>query len=123
MAFIAINGHALPSPKRDVGIIVTTLVDSGRDANGRVVGQKIGRDQYKIDGLEWPYLTANQWHNILSYMKDFFFNVTFTDPVTNTQKTIKMYCGDRRGDPYKLDQNGMPTHYKDCKVNLIDTGG
>lgn len=122
MAYIAINGHALPPPKRGVGVIVTTLVDAGRDASGTVVGQKIGRDQYKIDGLEWPWLTAQQWQNILTWMKDFYFPVTFTDPVTNTLKTITMYCGDRRGDPYWVDSNGKPTHYKDCKVNLVDTG-
>ena len=123
MAFLAINGHALPPPKRDVGIIVTTLVDSGRDASGVVVGQKIGRDQYKIDALEWPMLTAEQWENILTWMKDFYFNLTFTDPVTNSQRTIRAYCGDRRGDPFRLDANGQPTHYVNCKVNLIDTGG
>ena len=123
MAFVAINGHPLPSPKRGVGIIVTTVVDAGRNANGVVVGQRIGRDQYKIDGLEWPMLTAAQWEEILSAMSDFYFPVTFTDPVSNTLRTITMYCGDRRGDPYYLDDNGKPTQYKDCKVNLIDTGG
>ena len=123
MAFLAINGHALPSPKREVAIVVTTLVDAGRDASGQVVGQKIGRDQYKIDTLEWPWLTATQWKNILTWMKDFYFNLTFTDPVTNTQKTIKAYCGDRRAEPARLDANGQPTHYQNCKVNLIDTGG
>ena len=123
MAFVAINGHPLPSPKRGVGIIVTTVVDAGRDASGVVVGQRIGRDQYKIDGLEWPWLTAQQWENILTWMKPFYFPVTFTDPVTNTLRTITMYCGDRRGDPYKVDANGKPTHYQNCKVNLIDTGG
>lgn len=123
MAFVAINGHPLPSPKRGVGIIVTTVVDAGRNANGVVVGQRIGRDQYKIDGLEWPMLTAAQWEEILSAMSDFYFPVTFTDPVTNSLRTITMYCGDRRGDPYYLDDSGKPTYYKDCKVNLIDTGG
>lgn len=123
MAFVAINGHPLPSPKRGVGIIVTTVVDAGRNANGVVVGQRIGRDQYKIDGLEWPMLTAPQWETILAAMSNFYFPVTFTDPVTNTLRTVTMYCGDRRGDPYYLDDSGKPTHYKDCKVNLIDTGG
>ena len=122
MAFLAINGHTLPPPKRDVEIVVTTLVDAGRDANGVVVGQKIGRDQYKIDTLEWPWLTATQWKNILNWMKDFYFNVTFPDPLTGSLRTVKMYCGDRRAKPYYLNNNGVPTHFQDCKVNLIDTG-
>lgn len=122
MAYLAINGYELPSPKRGVNVIVTTVVDSGRDANGTVVGQRVGRDQYKIDGLEWPWLSAAQWERILSILNNFFVNVTFVDPVTNSRKTIKMYPGDRTGEPYWVDDSGKPTFYRNCKVNLIDTG-
>lgn len=122
MAYLIINGYELPPCKRGVNITVTTLVNSGRNANGVVVGQKLGRDQYKVDSLEWAWLTAEQWHNILNAMSDFFFNVTFKDPVDNTTKTVKMYCGDRSGEPYWVTDDGTPTHYRNCKVNLIDTG-
>jgi len=122
MAFLSINGHQLPPPKRGVESVVTTVVDAGRNANGVVVGQRIGRDQYKIDNLEWAWLTAEQWHKILTWMKDFQFDVTFTDPVSGDFRTLRMYCGDRRATPYNVDRYGKPTHYKDCKVNLIDTG-
>ena len=82
MAYLAINGYALPPCKRGVTPTVTTLVDSGRNANGTVVGQRIGRDQYKIDNLEWSWLTAEQWSKILSILDNFFVNVTFIDPVS-----------------------------------------
>ena len=36
MAFLEINGYELPPCKRGVSIIVTTIVNSGRDANGAV---------------------------------------------------------------------------------------
>lgn len=120
--YIKINGTPLPPPKRGVSVIVTTNVDAGRNAKGVVVGQRIGRDQYKIDGLEWPWLTAAEWKSILRLMKNFYFNVTFKDPVTGGDKTVKMYCGDRQGEPYWIDSHGNPTHYRDCRVNLIDTG-
>lgn len=122
MAYLLINGHELPPCKRGVHPIVTTVVDAGRNANGAVVGQRIGRDQYKIDALEWTWLTAHQWQNILTLLKDFCFDVTFIDPVTNTPKTLKMYCGDRTAEPYWVTDQGEPTHYKNCKVNLIDMG-
>lgn len=122
MAYLAINGYELPPCKRGVRVIVTTVVNSGRNANGAVVGQRVGRDQYKIDGLEWAWLTAGQWENILTAISDFFFYVTFNDPVTNARKTVRMYCGDRSAEPYWVDGNGKPTHYTNCKVNLIDTG-
>ena len=114
MAYLAINGYELPPPKRGVSVIVTTVVDSGRDANGAVVGQRVGRDQYKIDGLEWPWLTAAQWERILSILSNFFVYVTFNDPVTNSRKTLKMYPGDRTGQPYWVDGSERPTHYRDC---------
>ncbi len=122
MSYISINGYELPPPKRGVTPLVTTVVDAGRNANGAVVGQKIGRDQYKLDGLEWAWLTAEQWSTILSILNQFFVYVTFPNPVTNSPITIKMYPGDRTAEPYWVDENGSPTHYKDCKFNLIDTG-
>ena len=123
MAYLAINGTPLPPPKRGVTPTVVTLVDSGRNADGVVVGQKIGRDQYKIDQLEWPWLTAAEWSQILTLVSPFFVNLTFTDPVTHTTKTIPVYCGDRKAEPYYTDDSGVPTYYQNCKVNLIDTGG
>lgn len=122
MAYLAINGYELPPPKRGVRSTVTTVVDAGRNANGSVVGQRVGRDQYKIDSLEWSWLTADQWAQILSVLSHFFVYVTFTDSVSNSLKTIKMYCGDRTAEPYWVDENGKPTHYRNCKVNLIDCG-
>lgn len=122
-SYIAINGVELPPPKRGVTPIVTTVVDSGRNANGTVVGQRVGRDQYKLDGLEWPWLTAAEWSTILTLLKNFFVYVTFVDPVSNSKKTLKMYPGDRSAEPYWLNKTtGKPTHYRNCKVNLIDVG-
>jgi hypothetical protein len=122
MSYIKINGYELPPPKRGVHPIVTTVVDAGRNANGSVVGQRVGRDQYKIDGLEWPWLSAKEWGRILTILSQFFVYVTFIDPVSNSEKTIKMYCGDRTAEPYWVDDNGRPTFYRNCKVNLIDVG-
>jgi len=122
MAYLAINGVELPPPKRGVSVLVTTVVNAGRNANGTVIGQKIGRDQYKINNLEWSWLSAAQWSQILNLLNAFYVNVTFNDPVTNKRKTIRMYPGDREGQPYWVDANGTPTWYTSCKFNLIDTG-
>ena len=122
MAYLKINGYDLPYPKRGVEPVVTTVVDAGRDANGTVVGQRVGRDQYKLNNLEWSWLTAEEWSRILSILSHFFVYVTFPDPVTNSPITLKMYCGDRTAEPYYVDSNGQPTHYRNCRVNLIDVG-
>ena len=122
MAYLALNGYELPSPKRGVEPLVTTIVDAGRDANGVVVGQRIGRDQYKLNNLEWSWMDAETWSRILSILSNFFVYVTFPDPVTNELITLKMYPGDRSAEPYYLDDSSKPTHYRNCRFNLIDTG-
>lgn len=122
MAYLELNGNPLPSPKRGVTPTVTTLVNSGRNANGVVVAQKIGRDQYKIDNLEFPWLSASEWSRILKILDHFFVYVTFYDPVTNGRKTVRMYVGNRTAEPYWVDSDGKPLFYRNCKFNLIDTG-
>lgn len=133
MAYLKINGTEVPYPKRGVSAVVSTIVNAGRNVNGVVVGQRLGRDQYKIDNLEWPWLTAEQWSLILRLLNtndagteteytNMAINVTFWDPVTNVEKTLKMYPGDRSAEPYWVNSQGKPTHYRNCKVNLIDTG-
>lgn len=122
-AWLTVNGVEFPPPKRGVKPTVTTFVDSGRNANGVVVGQRVGRDQYKIDSLEFPYLTAEKWSEMLQVLSAFFVYVRFCDPVTNDFKTLKMYCSDRSGEPYWIDPVTKKTLvYINCKVNLIDVG-
>lgn len=121
-AMIYIDDTPVPYPKRGLSISVATLVDSARNADGVVVGQVIGRNQYKLDALEWPWLTAFQWSQILKAFDSFYVNVKFPDPVSGQWKTLKMYPGDRSGEPYWVGEEGFPTHYRNCKVNIIDVG-
>lgn len=113
-----------PQPARPLNMQIATIVDSSRNANGVVVGQKVGRDQQKIDGLFWAHLTATEWANILAiFDTHFFLQVKYPNMVTGTWTIREMYCGDRSGEPLWLDMStGLPTDYINCKVNLIDTG-
>ena len=82
--FIRVNGKPFPAPKRYPNMVVTTAVDAARNANNKVVGQKIGRDNYKIDNLEWPYLDADTWSSMLQeFDKNYFSTVEFWDVVNN----------------------------------------
>lgn len=127
-AFITISngGGALecPFPKRGLELQVATLVDAARNVNGVVVGQKIGRDNYKVNALEWPALSADMWSRILKkFDESFYVDVRFPDMVNNEWRTMKMYPGDRSAEPYWLDpETGLPSLYVNCKVNIIDVG-
>lgn len=121
--FIKINGHAYPQPRRGLNLMVSTIVDSARNGNGEVIGQRVGRDQQKIDGLYWGYLKADVWAQILQEFSGFYATVTYPDMVNNAWTTRKMYPGDRTATPYRLDPaTGLPADYIDCKVNIIDCG-
>lgn len=122
-SFIKINGNAYPTPRRGLNMMTATLVDSARNADGVVVGQVVGREQQKLNNLEWGYLTAEQWSAILKEFQNFYVTVTYPDMVNNTWTTRKMYPGDRTATPFHLDlMTQLPLDYINCKVNLIDCG-
>ena len=83
-AFIKINGREYPCPRRGLNLMTATIVDSARNANAVVVGQVVGREQQKIDNLEWAYLTAEQWSSLLQEFRNFYVMVTYPDMVNNT---------------------------------------
>ena len=122
-SFIKINGREYPCPRRGLEMMVATIVDSARNANAVVVGQVVGREQQKLNNLEWAYLTAEQWSAILKEFSNFYVTVSYPDMVNNTWTTRKMYPGDRTAEPFHFDPvTQLPIDYINCKVNLIDCG-
>ena len=121
--FIYINGVGLPPPKLGFSYTVTTTVDAGRNANAQVTGSKVGRDQIKLDNLEWPHLDADTWGKILREFEKFKCLVEYYDPVKQKWMSRYMYPGDRTFKVFKVNPNtGIPTEYTDCKCNLVDMG-
>lgn len=119
---IWVNGTALPSPVRGLEVVVSTAVDNGRNSLGELIGERVGRDQYKINNLEWRGLTRDQWSDILQLISGFVFMCKFPDPVYGGWVEVGMYCGDRTCQPYWLDDSGNFRWYESCKVNFIDRG-
>ena len=119
---IYVNGVALPSPVRGLEVIVSTAVDDGRNSQGELIGERVGRDQYKINNLEWKGLTRREWSDILQLISGFVFMCKFPDPVYGGWVEVGMYCGDRSAQPYWLDDDGNFKWYESCKVNFIDRG-
>lgn len=122
MAVITINGREFPSPDIGGSLLVATNVNSGKNANGEFVGQKVGRDQHKFEGLQWKFLDAATWAAMLQELDKFVVTARIPDMVHNGWMTIRMYPGNRTATPVEFDSSGMPTKYRDCKVNIIDCG-
>lgn len=120
--FLYINGVALPMPKTGFSYTVTTTVDSSRNANAQVTGSKVGRDQIKLNNLEWPHLDATTWGRALREFEKFKVSIKYWDPVKQKWITRYMYPGDRTFEVFKINERGEPTEYINCKCNLIDMG-
>lgn len=122
MAVITINGREFPSPDIGGNLLVATNVSDGKNANGEFVGQKVGRDQYKFENLQWKFLPAETWASMLQEFDKFVVTARIPDMVNNRFMTIRMYPGNRSAVPVEFDSSGFPTTYRDCKVNIIDCG-
>lgn len=102
--------------------LIATLVNSARNANAIVTAQKIGRDQEKTE-MSWNYLEKEEWEELLRFWdQNFFFEFTYYSRVDGRKITRKFYIGDRTDQPFQVDESGIPTAYRDCKANVIDTG-
>ncbi len=124
LGFIYINDVPFPYPSKDSGLqTVVTLVNSARTADGVLRGEKIGRDQSKVE-LTWAILTPDQWSQMLQiFDQNFTFTIRYMDMVTNNWKIRTFYVGDRKAQPYMVDPTtNRPMFYKNCVANVIDTG-
>ena len=122
MAVITINGREFPAPDIGANFVVATNVSDGKNALGEFVGQKVGRDQHKVDSLQWKFLDAEMWAAMLQEFDKFGVPAKIPDMVHNCFQTIRMYPGNRTATPIEFDADGLPTRYQDCKVNIIDCG-
>ena len=120
--FIWINGKQLPAPDTGLTIQRQQLVNSGRNANGQVVAQKINRRLLKVNSLKWSYLTATQWGAILDEIEKFEGTVKIWDSRTNKFLECKIYWGDAEEEPFEVSKTGEILSYKNCKCNVIDMG-
>ena len=113
----------LPNPDNpSAENLISTLVNSGRNANAIVTAQKIGRDQEKTS-LAWNYLNKDEWEELLRFWdRNFFFNFTYYSRVKGERITRKCYIGDRKDKPFDITRDGLPTAYCDCSANIVDTG-
>lgn len=123
-SFLNVNGYDFPCPKSGFSWTITTTVSAGRNANNAVIGQRIGRDLYKLENLEWVGLSPKTRKYMLNALRDFYVPVTFED-MTNpgVPITIIMYPGDRQGKPLFVEKlTHMVKLDETLSFNLIDAG-
>ena len=117
---ISINGVDVPAPDEGFEIQEITNVDAGRNTDGVVVGQKVGRNIWKINNLQWKSLSPKDWKALKDALKPFFVKVSFLAD-DNKVHTVTMYPGDRSSKPC-LVSGFSYQRFRECKFNLIDCG-
>lgn len=119
-ALVTIGGYELPEPS-SYNAITSTIVDSGRNVEGKVVGSVVRHDVAKIE-LSWKYLTAQQWANILSLFTDSFYNdVRFINQATNNYDVRTMYVSDRNAGMWRRHpESGEVMGYTGCSLSLVE---
>lgn len=122
-SFLNINGYDMPCPRYGFEYILSDAVDSGRNLNAAVIGQRKGRTLYKFQNLQWVGLYPDQRMMILQAIEPFFVKCTFEDIRSGGIITLDMYVSDRTIKPLFV---GRETHKvtKDetLSFNLIDNG-
>lgn len=122
-SFLNINGYDVPCPAVGFEYTVSTLVNSGRNVNGAVIGQVIGRPLYKFNNLRWVGLSPEERREILQAIEPFYVQVTFEDVLSGGNKTITMYPSDRQIKPLFVDKETHEvTQDEVLSFNLIDCG-
>lgn len=119
-ALVTVGNYVLPEPS-EYAANTATLVDSARNASGRVIGSVIRSDVAKVE-LSWRYLTAEQWAEILSLFTDKFYNsVKFYNQSTADYTTREMYVGDRSAGMWRRHpETGEVMGWTDCKLALVE---
>lgn len=121
---VSVGGYDFPEPTEYSGN-TATLVDSGRNIQGKMIGAVIRDDVAKVI-LKWNYLTVEEWARVNSCFKEsaggsFINSVTFFDQTTGNYETREMYVSDRKADMWRRDPNtGIILGWVGCALSLIE---
>lgn len=117
---VKINGMTLPIPSK-YNVTTSTIVDSGRNVAGYVVGNVVRQNVVKVE-LYWRYLDYMQWKMILTRINgSFFMNVSFFNQDTGSVETRTMYCSDRTAAAFRYDlETNKITGWTDCSLSLVE---
>lgn len=120
---VTVGGYEFPDPSTYSGI-VATIVDSGRNTEGVVIGAVIRENVGKAE-MSWNFLTVAQWARICACFDStrggsFINRVDFFCPDIGGWETRDMYCSDRKAGVFLRNKDGSIRGLTGCSVNLIE---
>ena len=122
-ALVRVGDYDFPEPS-SYSANTSTLVDSGRNVEGMMVGSVIREDISKIE-MSWKYLTVEQWASIQKCFSqssggNFINRVQFFDQSEGGWVDKDMYVSDRKSGMWRRDaKTGDVLGWTDCSLSLI----
>ena len=131
-----LHPFVLPTPSYTDGLkqTVSTIVNSGRTSEGKVIGQRVmDRDLVKLE-VKWNWLLNSQWRDVLNAIysstgrgtnltKGFYVWIRYYDMQLGHYITREFYPSDRSATPFSINPaTGYPNSWINCTINFIDTG-
>jgi len=95
----------LPTPSE----LKWSLSDLDADGSGRNQNGDMFRDRVAVKRkLEctWPPLLANEMSELLNAVSDIFFELTYPDAMTGSNRTMTCYVGDRSSPIMRPETDG-----------------
>ena len=123
-ALVSVGGYDFPEPS-SYSSITSTLVDTGRNAAGKMVGSVIREDISKIE-ISWKYLTIEQWARIQKCFSEssggkFINEVVFFDQSVGDWVKKEMYVNDRKANVFRRDPiTGNVLGWENPSLSLIE---
>ena len=123
-ALVTVGEFDFPEPSTYNGN-TSTLVDSARNVQGKMVGAVIRDDVAKVE-MTWKYLTVEQWAKILQCFRmasggKFINDVTFFCQDLGDWTTREMYVNDRKAEMFRRDpETGEVLGYTGCALALVE---
>lgn len=122
-ALVTIAGHDIPDSSTYSGT-VSTVVDSGRNTEGVMVGAVIRENIGKVE-MTWNFLTIDKWAEICALFDStrggaFINTVEFFCPDMGGWVQREMYVNDRKAGIFMRKPNGDIKGLTGCSLNLIE---
>lgn len=122
-SLVSIGSFDFPEPSTYTGT-TSTIVDSARNVQGKVIGSVIRDDVGKI-AMTWKFITVSDWAAILSKFSiakggAFYNKVTFFCQDSGTWETREMYVSDRNASIFLRDKAGNIRGYLNAALSLVE---
>ncbi len=120
---VSIGDYSMPDPS-EYNSTTSTVVDSARNVQGKMVGAVIRDSMAKIE-CTWKFISAEKWAQLLQQFNmsqggQFINKVTFFNQDINGWETREMYVSDKTSSIFLRNPDGSIKGYVDARIALIE---